>query len=115
MLYYFLTMLGTLLIGGLPLMLRTAIFRECLVVSRDELVVTRRDIFGTKTIRLTSGEIEDVEVIQAKYPEVFGGGLGRVLIRNDRGSVKLGGALSIPGEVNWLSDVLVHVLSSASP
>jgi hypothetical protein len=114
MLYHFLTWLGIFLLAGLPLMLRTVILRERLVVSRDELVVTRRDIFGTKTTRLTSGEIEEVEVIQAKYPEVFGGGLGRVLIRNDRGSVKLGGALSVPGEVNWLSDVLVHVLSSAS-
>lgn len=104
----------------LPLLIRTAILQEHLVVSPDEFVVTRRDIFGTKTTRLTSGEIEEVEIIQAKYGisagyAVFGGGTGRVAIRSDRGSIELGAALSNPEEVKWLRDVLVHVLTSASP
>lgn len=103
----------------LPLLLRSAILRERLIVSPDDLVVTRRDIFGTKTTRLTSGEIEEVEVIQAKYGmsggyAAFGGGTGRVVIRSDRGSLELGGALSNPEEVQWLLDVLVHVLTSDS-
>ncbi len=102
-----------------PLLLRTAILRERLVVSPDEIVVTRRDIFGTKTTRLTSGEIEEVEVIQARSVmsggyATFGGVTQRVVIRSDRGSIELGGALSTPAEVKWLSDVLVHVLTLAS-
>ena len=103
----------------LPLLLRTAILRERLVVSPDEFVVTRRDIFGTKTTRLTSGEIEEVEVTQARTVmsggyAAFGGGTGRVAIRSDRGSIDLGAALSNPEEVKWLRDVLVHVLTSVS-
>ncbi|MGI8785859.1 MAG: hypothetical protein ACR2L2_19665 [Acidobacteriota bacterium] len=75
--------------------LRTAILRERLVISPEEFVVTRRDIFGTKTTRLTSGEIEEVEVIQARYGmyggyAAYGGGTGRVVIRNDRGSIDAG-------------------------
>ncbi|MDP3773414.1 MAG: hypothetical protein Q8Q85_04035 [Gemmatimonadales bacterium] len=103
----------------LPLLIRSAIVRERLIVSPDDLVVTQRDIFGTKTTRLTSGEIEEVEVIQAKYGmsggfAVIGGGKGRVAIRSDHGSIELGAALSNPEEVKWLSDVLVHVLTSVS-
>lgn len=109
-----------LLLGWfLPLALRTAILRERLVVSPDEIVVTRRDIFGTKTTRLTSSEIEEVEVIQARSGmfggyATFGGVTQRVVIRSDRGSIELGGALSKPKEVKWLRDVLVHVLTSVS-
>lgn len=101
----------------LPLLIRSAILRERLIVSRDDLIVTQRDIFGTKTTRLTSGEIEEVEVTQAKWGmsygfAVIGGGNLRVVIRSDRGSIALGAALSKPKEVKWLSDVLVHVLNS---
>lgn len=103
----------------LPLLIRSAILRERLIVSPDDLVVTQRDIFGTKTTRLTSGEIEEVEVTQAKWGmsygfAVIGGGNLRVVIRSDRGSIELGAALSKPKEVKWLSDVLVHVLTSGS-
>ena len=103
----------------LPLLIHSAILRERLIVSPEELVVTRRDIFGTKTTRLTSGEIEEVEVTQAKWGmsygfAVIGGGNLRVAIRSDRGSIALGAALSNPKEVKWLSDVLVHVLTSVS-
>jgi hypothetical protein len=104
----------------LPLLLRTAILRERLIVSPEELVVSRRDIFGTKTTRLTGGEVEEVEVTRAKYGiyggyATFDGGTGRVAIRSDHGSVEVGAALSNPEEVKWLSDVLVHVLTSGSP
>ncbi len=101
----------------LPLLIRSAILRERLVVSPDEFVVTQRDIFGTKTTRLTSGEIEEVEVTQAKWGmlggfAVIGGGTDRVAIRSDRGSVELGAALSKVEEVKWLRDILVHVLTA---
>lgn len=103
----------------LPLVICSAILRERLIVSPDELVVTQRDIFGTKTTRLSSGEIEEVEVTQAKYGmlggfAVIGGGRGRVAIRSDHGSIELGAALSNPEELKWLGDVLVHVLTSPS-
>lgn len=103
----------------LPLLICSAILRERLIVSPDELVVTQRDIFGTKTTRLSSGEIEEVEVTQAKYGmlggfAVIGGGRGRVAIRSDHGSIELGAALSNPEELKWLRDVLVHVLTSPS-
>ena len=101
----------------LPLLIRSAILRERLIVSPDDLVVTQRDIFGAKTTRLTSGEIEEVEVTKAKWGmlggfAVIGGGNLRVVIRSDRGSIELGAALSKPKEVKWLSEVLVHVLNS---
>ena len=102
----------------LPLLIRSAILRERLIVSPEEFVVTQRDIFGTKTTRLTSGEIEEVEVTRAKWGmsygfAVIGGGSLRVSIRSDHGSIELGAALSKPKEVKWLSDVLVHVLTSS--
>lgn len=102
----------------LPLFIRGAILRERLIVSPDDLVVTQRDIFGTKTTLLTSGEIEEVEVTKAKWGMSYGfavidGGNLRVVIRSDRGSIELGAALSKPKEVKWLSDVLVHVLTSS--
>ena len=103
-----------------PLLLRTAILRERLVVSPDEVVVTRRDIFGTKTTRLKGSEIEEVVMARARYGiyggyATFGGGTSRVVIRGDRGSAELGAALSKEKdeeEVKWLRDVLVHVLTA---
>lgn len=104
---------------SLPLLLRTAILRERLVVSQNKLIVTRNDILGTKTTQLMGGEIEEVEVTDARHGiyrgyETFGGGTSRVVIRSDRGSIELGAALSNPEEVKWLRDVLVHVMNSAS-
>lgn len=101
----------------LPLLICSAILRERLIVSPDELVITQRDIFGTKTTRLPSGEIEEVEVTRAKWGmsygfAVIGGGNLRVAIRSDRGSIELGAALSKEEEVKWLRDVLVHVLTA---
>ena len=115
MLLTFLLILGFFL----PLQLRTAILRERVVVSPDEFVVTRRDIFGTKTTRLTGGEIEEVEVTSARYGiyggyATFVGGTSRVVIRSDRGSVELGAALPSKEELQWLRDVLVHVLTATS-
>ena len=96
-----------------PYLIRAAILRERLVVSPDELVVTRRDIFGTKTTRLAGAEVEEV-AIQAGYLTGSSGGTShvvRVVIRSDRGSIALVAALSNPEEVRWLRDVLVHVLT----
>ena len=104
----------------LPPLLRTAILREHLIVSPDKLIVTRGDIFGTKTTRLMGSEIEEVEVTDARHGiyrglATFGGGRDRVVIRSDRGSIALGAALSNPEEIKWLKDVLVHVLNSVPP
>ena len=113
-------LLGFLLVPGLllPLVIRSAVLREDLVVSPDDLVVTRRDLFGTTITRLTSREIEEVEVIQGKHGltgrfAVIGGGSDRVAIRSDRGSIELGATLSNRAEVTWLRDVLVHILTSS--
>ena len=99
----------------LSVLIRAAILRERLVVSPDEIVVTRRDVFGTRTTRLKGAEVEEVALIQAGHWRAFGGGKSRVVIRSDRGSIELVAALSNPGEVKWLRDVLVHVLTSAFP
>ena len=40
-----------------PLLIRAVILREQLLVSPDEIIVTRRDVFGTKTSRLAGAEI----------------------------------------------------------
>jgi hypothetical protein len=101
----------------LPLPFRSAILRERLVVSPQELVFTRRDIFGTKIIRLPASEIEEVEVVEAKRGfyggyAAIGGGTLRVAIRSDRQSIEAGAALSTPEEIKWLREVLVHVLAS---
>lgn len=106
--------------GTLPMLLRTAILRERLVVSQNKLIVTRNDILGTKTTQLMGGEIEEVEVTDARQGiyrgyETLGGGTSRVVIRSDRGSIELGAALSNPEEIKWLRDIIVHVLNSASP
>lgn len=101
----------------LPLLIRSAILRERLIVSPDDFIVTQRDLFGTKTTRLSSGEIEEVEVTKAKRGmsygfAVIGGGNLRVVIRSDRGSIELGAALLKPKELKWLSEVLIHILTS---
>jgi hypothetical protein len=101
----------------LPLPLRSALLRERLVVSPHELSFSRRDIFGTKTTRLSGDEIEEVEVIEAKRGfyggyAAIGGGTLRVAIRSDRASIEAGAALSDPEEIKWLREVLVHVLAS---
>lgn len=106
--------------GTLPMLLRTAILRERLVVSQNKLIVTRNDILGTKTTQLMGGEIEEVEVTDARQGiyrgyETFGGGTSRVVIRSDRGSIELGAALSNPEEIRWLRNIIVHVMNPASP
>ena len=103
----------------LPPLLRAAILRERLVVSQNKLIVTRNDIMGTKTTQLMGGEIEEVEVTDARQGiyrgyETFGGGTSRVVVRSDRGSIELGAAFSNPEEIKWLRDIIVHVLNSAS-
>jgi hypothetical protein len=94
-----------------PLVLRNAIFRERLVVSPDQIVMNRRDVFGTRTVRLTGAEIEEVALVRAGYLRAYGGGTSRVVIRSDRRSIELVAALSNPQELKWLRDVLVHVLT----
>ena len=96
----------------LPLLIRAAILRERLVVSADEIIFTRRDFFGNRTIRLAGAEIEEVSLIQAGYLRAYGSsGESRIVIRSDRRSIELGAGLSNPQEVKWLRDVLVHVLT----
>ncbi|HUG16480.1 MAG TPA: hypothetical protein VMM78_15860, partial [Thermomicrobiales bacterium] len=102
----------------LPLLIRSAILREHVTVSPDDLVVTTRDLLGTRTTRMTSGEIEEVEVVRGKYGmyggfAVIGGGRDRVAIRSDHGSIELGATLSKRAELTWLRDVLVHILTSS--
>jgi hypothetical protein len=97
---------------ALPLVIRNAILRERLVVSPEELVVIRRDFFGTRTIRLKGAEIEEVALVRAGYLRAYGGGTSRVFIRSDRRSVELYTELANPGEAGWLRDVLVHVLTA---
>ena len=53
-----LVMLLLVLVILLPVLIRAAILRERLVVSPQEIVVTRRDILGTKTARLAGAEQE---------------------------------------------------------
>ena len=93
----------------MPFLIRAAILRERLVVSPDEFVVTRRDVFGTTTSRLAGAEIEEVALNQERG---YGGLTSRVVVRSDRHSIELVAALSNPGEVRWLRDVLVHVLTA---
>lgn len=95
-----------------PIFIRAAILRERLVVSPDEIVITRRDVFGTKTTRLAGAEVEEVALIQSGYLRAYGSGKNRVVIRSNRGSIELGEALSKPEEVRWLKDVLVYALTA---
>jgi len=103
-----LIMLLLVLVILLPVLIRAAILRERLVVSPHEIVVTRRDVFGTKTTRLAGAEIEDVALVQARG---FGRFTTRVAIRSDRDSIELVAALSNPEEVRWLRDTIAHVLT----
>lgn len=103
-----LVMLLLVLVILLPVLIRAAILRERLVVSPQEIVVTRRDVFGTKTTRLAGAEVEDVALVHARG---YGRFTSRVVIRSDRGSIELVAALSNPEEVRWLRDVLAHVLT----
>ena len=91
-----------------------AVHHERLLVSPDELVLTRRGNFGTNTIRLQADGIEEVEIARDTKSKFGGATAGRVAIRSDRGSVELG-AMRSEEELKWLRDVLVHVLTSASP
>lgn len=104
-----LIMLLLVLVILLPVLMRAAILRERLVVSPHEIVVTRRDIFGTKTTRLAGAEIEDVALVHAKG---FGRFTSRVAIQSDRGSIELVAALSNPAEGRWLRDTIAHVLTA---
>ncbi len=97
----------------LCLILPAALFmviHERLIVSPVELVITRRGVFGTNTIRLQANEIEEVEI--ARDPNL--GLPGHVVVRGDRGTVKLLAAAYSAKELKWLRDALVHVLTSAS-
>ena len=91
-----------------------AVHHERLLVSPDELVLTRRGIFGTNTIRLQADGIEEVEIARDTKSKFGGATAGRVAIRSDLGSLELG-AMRSEEELKWLRDVLVHVLTSASP
>ena len=106
-----LTTLLPVLVFLLPVLIRAAILRERLVVSPDEIVVTRRDIFGAKTTRLAGAEVEEVTLIQAGYLRAYGSSTNRVVIRSDRGSIELVAALANPEEVRWLRDTIAHVLT----
>ena len=98
----------------LPICLFIAPRHQRLVVSPDGLILTRRGIFGTNTTRLQADEIEEVEIAPYMKSPLGGYAEGRVLvIRSDRGSVELGAARS-EKELQWLRDVLVHVLTAAS-
>ncbi len=97
----------------LCLILPAALFiviHERLIVSPDELVLTRRSVLGTNTIHLQANEIEEVEIMRKEL------GLGLVVrsivVRSDRGSVEFGGRTRSKEEIKWLRDVLVHVLTS---
>jgi hypothetical protein len=95
-----------------PLIIRNAILRERLAVSPNEIVVTRRDVFGTWTTRLAGTEIEEVALNQARgYARLT----SRVVIRSDRRSIELVAPLSGPTEVEWLKDALVHFLTATTP
>ena len=87
-----------------------AVHHERLVVSPEELVLTRRGIFGTNTIRFQAGEVEEVEITRDSKSTLGGAAAGRIMIRSDRGSVVLG-AMRSEEELRWLRDVLISVLT----
>lgn len=103
-----LVMLLLVLCTLLPVLIRAAVLRERLVVSPHEIVVTRRDVFGTKTTRLAGAEVEDVALALARG---FGRFTSRVVIRSDRGSIELVAALANPEEIRWLRDAIAHALT----
>jgi hypothetical protein len=81
-------------------------YRDRLVVSAHEVVLTRRSMFHTSTIRVPADEIEEV------VTESASGVSKRVVIRGDRGSVKLA-AVRSEEEAKWLKDLLVHILTAS--
>ncbi len=95
----------------LPIFLFVAPRDERLVVSPDELVLTRRGVFGSNTIRLQANEIEEVEITRMNFELLVG---SSIVVRSDRGSVEFGAERS-EKELKWLRDVVIHVLTSASP
>lgn len=106
-------LLGLVLV--LPLLIRATTYREQIVISSSEFVISQIDSSGTKTTRLTSAEIEEVALIALRYPRSFHDSMSRVVIRSDRGSIVLGATLLKAGEVRWLREVLMHVLTPAKP
>ena len=88
-----------------------AVHHERLIVSPGELVLTRRSLFGTNTARLLANEIEEVEITRDTMSTFGGAAAGRIVIRRDRGSVELG-AMRSEEELQWLRDVLVHILTT---
>jgi hypothetical protein len=80
--------------------------RDRLVVSAHEVVLTRRGLFGARTLRLPADEIEEV------VTESASGGSQRVVIRGDRGSIKLA-VVHSEEEAKWLRDLLVYVLTAS--
>lgn len=80
-------------------------YRDRLVVSAHEVVLIRRGMFGASTTRLPADEIEEV-VAQSD------GVSKRVVIRYDRGSVKLA-AVRTEEELTWLRQLLIHVLTAS--
>jgi hypothetical protein len=107
-----LVLLGLVLV--LPLLIRATTYREHLVVSPDEIVMTRHGFSGTKTTRLASAEVEEVAIVTLRMPRSFHDSMRRVVIRGDRGSIELGATLLNAEEVRWIRDVLIHVLAPAS-
>ena len=104
LLYTFLILLCLILPAALFM-----VIHERLIVSPDELVIVRRGVFGTNTIRLQANEIEEVEIARDTLVRLP----GYVVVRRDRGSVKLLTAAYSAKELKWLKDTLVHVLTSA--
>jgi hypothetical protein len=80
--------------------------RDRLVVSAHEVVLTRRGLFGARTLPLPADEIEEV------VTESASGGSQRVVIRGDRGSIKLA-VVHSEEEAKWLRDLLVYVLTAS--
>lgn len=107
-----LVLLGLVLV--LPLLIRATTYREHLVVSPGEIVVTRYRFWVTETTRLTSAEVEEVAIVTLRMPRSFHDSRSRVVIRGDRGSIELGATLLDAEEVRWLRDVLIHLLTPAS-
>jgi hypothetical protein len=107
LLLVFLALLAVTVPAFLFIMQRMGVhYRERLVVSAQEVVLTRRSLLGTSTVRLPADEIEEV------VTEAAIGGSQRVVIRGDRGSLKLAPVHS-GEEAKWLRDVLIHALTAS--
>jgi hypothetical protein len=97
------------------LLIRATTYREHLVVSPDEIVMTRYRLFFTETTRLASAKVEEIAIVSLRLPRSFHDSMRRVVIRSDRGSIELGATLLNAEEVRWIRDVLMHVLTPATP